>query len=89
MLKPNLEFLWSEGVMPSQTCGVGDPQIEELVILLDRNRSALEPGFSETQKKMFEAYADCADEFAYLLSAHAFSDGFSLAVRLLTEALIK
>ena len=87
-MRQTLEALWNGQVAPAQTCGVNDPEMEHLTILLDRNKELLNGELNESQKVLFEKYADCADEFLCLSTAQAFCDGFSLASRLLTEALI-
>ena len=86
-MKQMLEALWNGQIAPGQTSGVNDPQMEQLVVLMDRNRSALEQALTSEQRELLEKYIDCADEFSYLSAAGAFCDGFSLASKLLTEAL--
>ena len=86
-MKRTLEALWNGSLAPGQTCGVNDPELEHLTVLLDRDKEQLNRELSEAQKELFEKYADCADEFLCLSTAQAFCDGFSLASKLLTEAL--
>lgn len=86
-MKRTLEALWNGSLAPGQTSGVNDPELEHLTVLLDRNKEQLDRELSESQKELFEKYADCADEFLCLSTAQAFCDGFSLASKLLTEAL--
>ena len=86
-MKHTLEELWNGQIAPGQTCGVGDPQMERLCILLERNREALEQVLTEEQKALLAKYADNMGEFLHLQSVQAFSDGFSLASRLMVEAL--
>lgn len=86
-MKRTLEALWNGDLAPGQTSGVGDPELEHLTVLLDRNREQLKQELTQPQMELFERYVDCADEFACLSAAQAFCDGFSLASKLLTEAL--
>lgn len=86
-MKQTMELLWNGQLAPGATSGVHDPQMEELTVLLDRNRTKLEKVLDEPQKKLLERYVACSDEFTYLSSTRAFCDGFTLAVKLLTEAL--
>lgn len=86
-MKRTLEALWNGSLAPGPTSGVNDPELEHLTVLLDRNKEQLDRELSESQKELFEKYADCADEFLCLSTAQAFCDGFSLASKLLTEAL--
>jgi len=86
-MKQTMELLWNGQLAPGPNCGVNDPELERLSVLLDRNRTKLDQALDEPQRELFERYIACADEFAYLSSTHAFCDGFSLAAKLLTEAL--
>ncbi len=86
-MKRTLESLWNGDAAPGQTYGVNDPDMEYLVMLMDRNREALNQELCEEQKVLFDRYIDCSDEFTYLSAAQAFCEGFSLASKLLTEAL--
>ena len=81
--------LWNGNVAVCEHCGVGDPEIENLVCLIERTRNALESKLDHEQKSLLEKYIDNADEFQYLITQHAFSDGFCLACKLLTEALLQ
>ena len=87
-MKQTLELLWNGEIAPGQTSGVNDPEMEHLTVLLDRNREALSRELSPAQKALFDKYIDCTNEFNYLSSAQAFCDGFRLASKLLTEALL-
>ena len=86
-MRETLEALWNGNLAPAQTCGVNDPEMEHLTVLMDRNKELLNGDLNESQKERFAKYADCADEFMLLSSQRAFCDGFRLASRLLTEAL--
>jgi len=86
-MKRTLEALWNGEIAPGQTNGIHNPQMEELAVLIDRNRTALERELSLEQKELLQKYIDCTDEFLYLSAAEAFCDGFRIAGKLLTEAL--
>ena len=86
-MKQTLEALWNGQIAPAQSNGVHDPEMEHLTVLLDRNREALDGKLTQEQKDIFQKYIDCSDEFTYLSTVQAFCDGFSLASKLLTEAL--
>ena len=75
-MKQTLEALWNGNIAPGATNGVNDPDMERLTVLMDRNREKLTQTLSAEQKAVFDSYADCADEFQYLSSVHAFCDGF-------------
>lgn len=85
-MNQTIERLWNGTLEPCKTCGCGDSEIHELVALTHRNRDALLQTLNDTQRDSFKKYADCFEEYTDLLSAHAFHDGFCLAVRFTSEA---
>ena len=84
-LAHTIEDLWYGNITPAEDCGVRDPELEELLRLLERNREALEGGLETEQKGWLQKYADCYDEYVCVLSARAFRDGFCLASKLWAE----
>lgn len=85
-MKPTIEQLWNGSIEPCDICG-NDQKFTELACLMERNRNDLNEQLSKAQKETFEKYIDCAEEYQYLLTAQAFSEGFSLASKLWAEAL--
>lgn len=81
------ERLWNGTLSPCHDCGSSDPEVKDLLDLMQRNSDALMQILSPQQQEFFQKYQDCGEEYCYLISAHAFSDGFSLAVRLMAEAM--
>lgn len=79
--------LWYGNLSPADQCGAFDPEINHLVVLMERNRETLCPTLSAAQHAVFEKYADCWEEYHLRLTEQAFCDGFCLAGKLLTEAL--
>ena len=86
-MNPVTERLWNGTLTPCRDCGSCDPEIKNLMELMQRNHDALMSLLAAPQQELFQKYQDCAKEYGYLISAHAFQDGFSLAVRLMTEAM--
>lgn len=86
-MKPTIEDLWNGNIAAVRNCGVGDPEIENLVMLIERHREQLNKELGLRQKGIFEKYVDRIDEYVCLISKCAFCDGFSLAGKLITEAL--
>lgn len=87
-MKHTIENLWNGNITPCESCGTTNAEIEELVRLMERNRDDLSKGLSEHQKETLAKYMDCADEYMCFITMQAFSDGFCLASKLLTEALM-
>lgn len=86
-MKQTIEDLWNGNIAPAEKCGVGDPEIENLVMLMEKHKEQLNMELGKQKKSIFEKYVDCTEEYVYLISERAFSDGFSLASKLMTEAL--
>ena len=86
-MKPTIQALWDGNIVPGPNCGAGDTKTERLSIQMDDKREKLEGTLSEEHRRLLKKYIDCTDEYVRMLTAHAFSDGFCLASRLLTEAL--
>lgn len=86
-MKPILEKLWNGRIAPAESCGEYDPEIKELAVLIEQNRDCLEKALGEQQKAILEKYIGCCEEYSYLITARAFCEGFSLASKLLMQAL--
>lgn len=86
-MRPTIEDLWNGNLAPGPNCGATDLRAERFTILMDRHKESLEETFSQEQMRIFRKYVACVDEYVRLLSSHAFSDGFCLASKLLSEAL--
>lgn len=82
-----IKNLWYGHISPCENCGVGDPEIEMLSMLMNRNHESLCKELSAPQKALFEKYADWSDQYARYLSACAFREGFRLGCQLTGEAL--
>ena len=87
-MKNNIKNLWHGNISPAECCGVNVPEIERLVLLIERKRELLVQELGEQQRDLLQKYTDYYDEYAYLITAQAFSDGFCLACRLLSEAFV-
>ncbi len=84
-----VEQLWNGNIAPYKTSGSSDPDVRELDELLDKNKASLEKRLTDGQKILFDKYISCRDDHSYLITVHAFRDGFSLACRLVMEAMYK
>lgn len=86
-MKRTIEALWNGDIASAENCGVGDPEIENLVMLIERHKEQLNKELGLQPKGIFEKYVDRTEEYVCLVSKRAFCDGFSLASKLMTEAL--
>lgn len=84
-----IEDLWYGNISMWENCGAGDKEIEQLVGLMSQNEEILRKELTQKHAALFSEYASFADKYSCYISAHAFRDGFSLACKLLTEALLR
>lgn len=78
--------LWNGNIAPCEHCGSHDPQINNLMGLMERNREKLGDGLTEAQMETFQKYIDCSDEYLLRMLELAFYDGFCLGSKLVMEA---
>lgn len=88
-MNQTIEQLWNGTLRPLQNCGCNDPELDILMNLIQRNRENHLQSLDTAQRETFSKYVACTEEYAYLLSAHAFQDGFSLGTKLLSATLSK
>ena len=86
-MSQSIRDLWNGNGSPADHCGTHDPEINELVALMERHRESLCKEIGSKQQETLEKYIDCSDEYLLRLTEQAFCDGFCLASKLLTEAL--
>lgn len=76
-------------VRPLEEIGKDCREIDEVSNFVERNSDNLYKTLNDEQKEIFKKYNDCIEEYYSLLIDEAFSVGFSLSTRILTESLIK
>ena len=76
-------------VKPLEEIGKDCREIDEVSGFAERNYDTLYKTLNDEQKEIFKKYSDCVEEYYTLLIDEAFSVGFSLSTRILTESLIK
>ena len=79
--------LWYGQLNPFENSAKNDPQTENLIRLIEKNQDKLDSLLDTDGKKLLDKYAHCYCEYTNAIAEHAFCDVFSLACRLLTEAL--
>ncbi len=75
-------------VKPLEEIGKDCRAIDEVSDFVERNSDNLYKTLNDEQKEIFKKYNDCVEEYYTLLIDEAFSVGFSLSTRILTESLI-
>lgn len=82
-----IEKLWNGEIAPCEKCGSQDPEINDLLVLMRKNKETIYKELSPQQQKILEKYIDCSDEYVLRITEQAFCEGFCLASKLLTESL--
>ena len=85
-MKRMLIDLWYGNIDPQEQAQA-NPQVPDLLKLLERNHDALSKTLNDDQKKLLEKYQSCADEISGFCERDSFIYGFRLGLRLAIEAL--
>jgi len=81
--------LWNGEIAPCDYCGRHDSEINNLIVLIERNGETLCSGLIRDQRCAFEKYKDCWEEYLQRMTESAFREGFCLAGNLLSEVFSK
>ncbi len=87
-MSQTIKDLWNGNLAPCEYCGSHNPEVKNIVSLMERNREKLCAGPTEAQNKLFQRYIDCTEEYLLCMLELAFCDGFSIGSKLTTEALL-
>jgi len=82
-----LEDLWYENVRPTERSIIRGSKLDNLMNLLCQNEDDLMKGITEKQKESFEKFKDCQSEITDYLETEAFTQGFTIAVKLMVEVM--
>ena len=82
-----LEDLWYGNVRPTERSIVRGSKLDNLMKLLCQNEDDLMSELSEKQKESFEKFKDCHSEITDYLETEAFTQGFTIAVKLMVEVM--
>lgn len=86
-MKSVIEDLWNGNITPCKNCGSNDPELEKVFALMERHKAVLFRELEGEHREVFEKYNDSIEEYIYMISLHAFRDGFRLAGSLVAEAI--
>ncbi len=81
-----LEDLWYGNLNPHETFLIQSQHFKHLLSLMGKTRDKLNDTLTEQQKEILEKYDETVNEMHSLAEVEAFSCGFSLGVRLMTES---
>lgn len=85
-MKRTLIDLWYGNIDPQEQAQA-NPQVPDLLKLLERNHDDLSKTLNDDQKELLEKYQSCADEISGFCERDSFIYGFRLGMRLAIEAL--
>ena len=86
-MKDTILELWNEYVISGNLDFENDEQ--KLMGYIERHRNNLISELDEKGKDSFQKFEDCFDELLDIECRNAFKQGFSLATKLVAEALLK
>lgn len=80
-----LEDLWYGNIHPVETYIEGNMEYKSLLRLVSKNRETLENELTQKQVELFEKYNASVQEMNSMSETATFKNGFTLAVKVLTE----
>ena len=83
-----LDELWYGNIAPFEQSASGDKRFAELLKLVNQNREELSGALTDKQKETLEKYEETVNEMYNVTEREAFSYGFRLGVRLMSEAFL-
>ena len=82
-----LEDLWYGNVRPTERSIIRGGKLDNLMKLICKNEDDLIDGLTEKQKESFDKFKDCQSEITDYLETEAFTQGFTIAVKLMVEVM--
>ena len=73
--------------MPQEQCIVHKHEIDELLMLTDKNLTKLSETLTEAQRELLQKYDDCIDEMRSITERELFIYAFKLGGRFMAEVL--
>lgn len=71
---------------PKSVLGNGNVEMRRAEVLIKNNFERLKGNLNKDEKEVLEKYKCCIDEYIVLITEQAFSDGFCVGMRILSEA---
>ena len=81
-----LDELWYGNIAPFEQCSRGDKRFAEMLKLVNQNREELVRSLTDKQKETLEKHEETTNEMYSVSERDAFSYGFRVGVRLMSEA---
>ncbi|MBR5514567.1 MAG: hypothetical protein IKU52_00015 [Clostridia bacterium] len=84
-MKTTLFDLWNGNLCPVREYCKNNEKIDELEDLISKNGSKLSADINARQRKRFEIYNQCIEEYLQYTNEEAFYYGISLAFKIINE----
>jgi hypothetical protein len=86
-MKETIFDLWYGNINPLESSGTKTPEIKRILNESEESYEMLAENLDEKEKELLEKHLDIYSSLHCEYTAKAFVDGFSLGVKLITEAL--
>jgi hypothetical protein len=86
-MKETIFDLWYGNINPLESSGTKTPEIKRILNESEESYEMLTDNLDEKEKELLEKHLDIYSSLHCEYTAKAFVDGFSLGVKLITEAL--
>ena len=86
-MKSILEELWFGNVCPDVMMGKMSEEEKELAEYITAHHEKLNSILNDEQKKAFEKYVDCQEEYSFHSDKEIFIYGFCLGARIMLEVM--
>ncbi|MBQ8767481.1 MAG: hypothetical protein IJZ16_11850 [Clostridia bacterium] len=81
-----VEMLYEGKLEPMRLTGKSNAEMRRMENLIERHLNKLKDVLDDETKETFDKYAECMNEYVFLISEQAFCDGFCMGARILSEA---
>ena len=74
--------------MPQEQCVIHNPEIDNLLLLTDKNLKKLSETLTEAQRELLQKYDNCISEMRIITERELFVYAFRLGGRFMAEVLL-
>ena len=83
-----LEEFWYGNITPQEQYVIHNPEIDELLLLTDKNLTKLSETLTDAQRELLQKYDDCISEMKSINERELFIYAFRLGGRFMAEILL-
>lgn len=78
--------LWNDSLDPSCYFGRNNNEIKQIEDLMEKNYNSLFKNLNSEEQEILKKYNEQVIDYSIAVSEQAFNDGFSIGIRLISEA---